>query len=420
MGSLSVISETVWFFVLVGALVASANERRDTRRHKVDVRKLDFNNLRTAFYLLKEYGLKRRPAGQRNAKQFTCTIIVSEEELNREAPTWFESNKFPEQFTKGNWRVKVQYNTGGNAKHGENIILKDHMDTLINHMQNDSRANGHNEYPIVLMYSYNIPCTLTDHTCAANLARDHSNRKNSMTEYCMVIGYQASFGYNKEDQRGNLENALKALVDGGVFVDRLVHRKKEGTIGFFVQTKVSYDEVLSTRYSFQTLMFECLLGQPTTYCCTAHMDDTEKVDALVAFFVNNMVYSCTHNSNVFGELTERNRVDIKTCFKTFIQKKISGECLQCSGPDGHGKMASQLFVSNCVDQSLALAKGFGTPSCRNDLDAPGWELFLSSWKDLYPTTPACFLQSQPRLSCTKRSLGPESLCSSSAKEPRHE
>ena len=399
------------FFILASCLVSG-----DEKKYKIDVRSLDFRDLRSMFYLLREYGLRKRPTSvPKSTRQYTSTVVVSEEELRTKAQQWFEEKKFPEDFTKDNRRVRVQYNTGKNEQHGENIILRKYLDDLIGNMQLDSRENGYNEYPIVLMYSYNIPCTLTDHTCAKNLAEDHTKRINSDKEYSMVIGYQASFGRTVLAKRENLEQAFKALVDGDIYVQRLVYTKARGIMGFFVQTSDSTEEVLTSKYTFQTLMYECLLGQPTTYCCTATPDNIATIQNIVSFFVNNMVYNCTFKSNEVGVFTNQNRNGVKSCFDKFINDHISGDCIRCSGRGGAGKMASQLFVSNCLDQSFDLAYAFGKPRNPHELYMAGWEMFTSSWKSIYQISPEEFLKTRPAIWCMKRTLTKDSLCSRSPK-----
>ena len=220
--------EAALFFTLASCLV-SGNE---SKKYKIDVRSLDFHDLRSVFYLLREYGLSKRPPSvQKSTKQYTSTVVVSEEEIKTKAQQWFMETKFPVDFTKANRRVRVQYNTGNNEQHSENIILGKYLDDLIGNMQLDSRKNGHNEYPIVLMYSY-VPCILTNHTCAENLAEDHTKRINSDKEYSMVIGYQASFGHLVEAERENLNQAFKTLVDGGIYVRSLVYTRAMGIMGF--------------------------------------------------------------------------------------------------------------------------------------------------------------------------------------------
>lgn len=402
--------------ILLLILRIQSSDDESGYRYKVDVRKVDFHARKRIFYLLKDLGENQRPPDKKNAKQFTCTVVLSEQNLP-DTEQWFDNRAFPDFITKNERRVKVQYNENGTNTHGEKIILEDFLDSLINNMQDDSKKEGHNEYPIVFMYSYNIPCSLIDHKCAELLANETRKRLKTSREYSMIIGYRKSFGRRPELQKNNIEKAFKALVDGGIHVDRLVYTKKQGELGFFVQTHISFDEVVKAKYTFQTLMYECLLGQPTAYCCTAKPGNEEALHRIVTFFVNNMVSNCVDQLNRFKDFTENDRKVLKKCTLSFIKQNISGKCVWCSGPGGLGGRTTRFFVSNCLDQSVALANGLGKLKDPTNVEKPGWVMIWteSEIKGLSINSLEKVRKAGPIQPCLNPSLSTASLCSDTEK-----
>jgi len=156
--------------LLLSLCVCSDKNDKNEKRNFVDVSKLDYHILSSLLKSLRTLGKEQKPPLPTTNKkvQYTCTLVVSEDELEQEANDWIKNKSLPGNFKENNRRVRTQYNSevGDVSQHGEKILLEKYLDGLIDNMQNDSRRKNYNVYPIVIMFSYFIPCSLTNHKCA--------------------------------------------------------------------------------------------------------------------------------------------------------------------------------------------------------------------------------------------------------------
>ena len=195
-------------------------------------------------------------------------IVLAEEEIRDIG--WLRNGQqleFPDNYKTNDRRIRVQYNEESNTVHGEKIILEKYLGELIEEMQKDSRAKKLNTYPVVILYSYYIPCSITSHVCAQRLADDRRSRE---TKYSLVVGYSEYYMYqplhkNRKDLTiKNIQDSFDTLRKGAIAVCYMV-RDFSKQLSVIVQQDTFSD-------IFQTNMYSCLMRQPLAYCCSANLD----------------------------------------------------------------------------------------------------------------------------------------------------
>ena len=384
------------FTVLSGNIIGSI-EADKVKNVEVNTQALDFDNLNSILNALKEYGPTKKPADQKAASQYTCTTVLSEEEVGD--ISWLR-NGFPDNFRTNDRRIRVQYNEESNKHHGEKIILEKYLGGLIAEMQRDSKANKLNIYPVVIMYSYYIPCSMINHVCAKRLADDKKSRE---TKYSLVLGYSDYYIYQmrhknpKELTIKNIQDSFKTLRDGTIDVYYMIRDFSNQLSSIVLQDSMS-DLI-------QTNLYNCLIKQPLAYCCSANLDKSgpeavDDVSKVVTFSINSMIYHCREfiSSTLF--LAKKSR----PCFDKWMGVNIGPDCQKCAS--GHFGREDLLFFTNqCLNQAWEVSKYVGAPVVPNNLVHPSWENAPNFWN----VTPADFQMNNP-LYCYNLTLRPDSFC----------
>ena len=178
--------------------------------------------------------LIRRAMGEENGgkKQFIIAMLASKEELvhiDRSAIMEYgqyllECNDNALFKASGRFllhkRIVTLLNSPWHNKHGEarlldpnNIILNEVLQRELIRKEDDYLAKmrdnfnlqfGHDDIPILLMFSYFIPCTLENHHCA-RLINEYAKRNNET----IIVGYQTVF--RETNRKTALEQWMKML-----------------------------------------------------------------------------------------------------------------------------------------------------------------------------------------------------------------
>lgn len=392
--------------LLIGRIKCVDNNTgaEEEKHAEVDTKSLDFDNLNSIFNALKAYGPTKKPSDQKRAKQFTCTTVLAEGEINN--ITWLRNGQkleFPYNFTANDRRIRVQYNEEKNKHHGEKILLEKYLGGLIAEMQKDSKAKKMNIYPVVILYSLYIPCSMGNHTCAKRLVNDRRIRK---PKYSLVVGYSEYYIYQMRNLNPknltikNIQDSFDTLRDGAIDV-YYMSRSFGNQLSFMV--------LLDTNSTiFQTNLYGCLIRQPLAYCCSVNMnkkipDAVDNVPRIVTFTINSMVYECrAHLTNKRFLASE----DRKKCFVEWIDKNIGPDCRKCaSGQFGQQELIS--YTKSCFWQTWKFSQDFGALENKFTLDYPAWK--HGQIPKIWRVTPARF-RKENSLYCNNPSLRPDSFC----------
>lgn len=394
--------------LLIGRIksVDDKSGAEEEKHAEVNTKSLDPANLNSIFNALKAYGPTKKPSDQKNAMQFTCTTVLAEEEINDIA--WLRNEQqleFPDNFKTNDRRIRVQYNEEKNKHHGEKILLEKFLGGLIAEMQKDSKAKKMNTYPVVVLYSLYIPCSMSNHVCAERLAND---RKTRETKYSLVIGYSEYFIYQQRHKNPktltikNIQDSFDTLREGAIDVYYMVR-------DFSNQLSVM---VLHDTFSdiFQTNLYSCLIRQPLAYCCSVNMDKkspdaVDHVSRIVTFTINSMVYECQAHLTKTRFLTQK----VTKCFDKWIDTNIGPDCQTCAS----GSSGQHMLISNtkgCLRQTWEFSQYVGALENPGRLDNSNWKHGPISWT----VTPADFRMNNP-LYCYNRSLRPDSFCTQTEK-----
>ena len=374
----------------------------DEIKVEVDTSTLDIHNLNSIFNALKAYGPTKKPDDQKAASQYVSVIVLAEEEIRDIG--WLRNGQqleFPDNYKTNDRRIRVQYNEESNKVHGEKIILERYLGGLIEEMQRDSKAKRLNTYPVVILYSYYIPCSMTSHVCAQRLAYDKRNRE---TKYSLVVGYSEYYIYKKRHNNPkdltikNIQDSVDTLREGAIAVYYMVQDFSKQL--FVIVQKDTFSDI------FQTNLYDCLIKQPLTYSCSTNLDNdpqdaVDGVSRIVTFSINTMVYKCKSDLSNTQVLTQK----LKMCYDKWMDTNIGSDCKTSAG-----SMFGQLeliFYKKCFSQTCAFSKFVGALKDWDHLDYPSWEHapILSTW----PVEPAEFLKNNA-LKCYDRSLRPDSFC----------
>ena len=268
-------------------------------------------------------------------------------------------------------------------------------------MQKDSRAKKLNTYPVVVMYSYYIPCSMSDHVCAKRLANDTRNRE---TKYSLVVGYSDYYIYQQRHKNPkdltikNIQDSFKTFRDGTIDVYYLIRDFSK---------QLSVIVLLDTMSDiFQSNLYNCLVKQPLVYCCSANLDqggvqvDVNNTWRIVTFSINSMIHNCSSLLSSKRFLVQK----MKGCFDKWIDNNIGPDCQTCaSGLYGRQELID--FTKSCIWQTWEFSKYVGALDDPYRLDNPSWKHAPIVWT----VTPAGF-QKNNALYCYNRLLRPDSFC----------
>lgn len=371
----------------------------EEKRAEVDTKSLNLDNLNSIFNALEAYGPTKKPSNQSKARQFTSTTVLAEEEINN--ITWLRNGQkleFPDDFKTDDRRIRVQYNERRGKHHGEKILLEKYLGKLIEEMKKDSKAKKMNTYPVVVLYSFYIPCSIGNHVCAQRLINDSKTR-----EYSLVVGYSEYFIYQQWHNNSknltikNIQDSFNTLREGAVAVYYMM-QDFSGRFSVMV-TQDNFSDI------FQTNLYSCLIKQPLAYCCSANLNQDAAnalADAsrIVTFSINSMVYACKANLTITRFLAK----ELYTCYDTWIDNNIGPDCQTCaSGSFGQKVLID--YTKSCFRQTWEFSQYVGALEDPRRLDNSNWKHGPISWI----VTPACFRITNA-LHCYNRSLRPDSLC----------
>lgn len=371
----------------------------DVRDVAVDTRSLSKSNLHTILNELKRYGPTKKPKDQAaGADQYTCVTVLAEDEI--QDISWL-NYAFPDTFTKDDRRIRVQYNENNNKDHGEKLLLERYLDKLIAEMQKDSREKKFNIYPIVVLYSFYIPCSMTNHVCAKRLADDKKSRKPT---YSLILGYSGYYVYqqrhknHKELTINNIKTSFKTLQEGAIQVYYMIRDFSNELSTIYLRNDVSD--------IFQTNLYDCLMNQPLAYCCSANLDETpeEAVDGvkrIVSFSINSLIYSCSEHVTRTRALV----LKLTKCFDNWLDANIGQDCQTCASGT-FGRELLLRYTKLCTKQASQFSTYVGGLSNRYRLDDPSWNVNAPlDWS----YSPAAFTINNA-IYCYNRNLRPDTFC----------
>ena len=388
-------------FTLLSGNIIGNTQADEYKNVEVNTRALDFNNLNSIFNALKEYGPTKKPADQKGANQYTCTTVLAEEEVGD--ISWLRNGhklEFPHKFRENDRRIRVQYNEENNKHHGEKIVLEKYLGGLIAEMQTDSKANKLNIYPVVILYSYYIPCSMIDHVCAQRLADDKRSRE---TKYSLVLGYSDYYIYQKRHKNPkdltikNIQDSFQTLRDGTIDVYYMI-RDFSNQLSFIVLQDSMSDMI-------QTNLYNCLIKQPLAYCCSANLEKkgpeaVDDVSKVVTFSINSMIYYCKQLISSTRFLVQK----MRPCLDKWMDENIGPDCQQCASGN-FGREDLLFYTNQCLKQAWEVSKYVGTPDVPYNLVHPSWKNAPISWT----VTPADFRMNNA-LYCYNPTLRPDSFC----------
>lgn len=364
----------------------------------VDTSTLNTRNVNLIFDYLKRHGSSKKSIGETKI-QFAVATVLAEEEIKKLI--------YPNE-----QRVRVQFNENGQQDHGENIILNKHLDDLITQMKEDSTHNNYNSYPIVIIFSWYIPCSMKSHTCAANLSKDKQRRN-----YSLIVGFNDFFTYNSspfdKNRRhsrttNNLEQSFQTIILSNI---QIYH-----TVRYFNVLVPAENEKSMTRIQdiFQSNYFESLIQHPLAFCCGTNFPKSvniNTIDRIISFSINKMVFDCLSKIDQSRKITDRSN-NLKLCFLDWVKENVSNnECGTCWT---NKKYTFQDFAKRSLNAAWYVSKYIGAPGPTDqNLDGKNWIHWhrKSSYAD-----PEYFLKSRKGgLQCSKRNLYPGSFCTKSIK-----
>ncbi|CAC5373811.1 unnamed protein product [Mytilus coruscus] len=365
-------------------------------RKNVDTTKLNTRNVNLILNHIKGQGLSMKSIGDTKI-QFAVATVLAEEEI--------EMLIYP-----NNKRVHVQFNENGQQDHGENIILEKYLDDLIKQMEEESTKNIYNSYPIVILFSWYLPCSMKSHTCAENLSKDNQKRG-----YSLIVGFNDFFTYDSNQFNrnkrhsltfGNLEKSFDTFISSNI---QIFH-----TVRYYDGSVSAENEKPMTRIHdiFQSNFYESLIQQPLAFCCGTNFPnsvDLNAIDRIISFSINKMVFDCLSKVDLTHKITDASK-NLKQCFLDWIQENVSNnECGKCWN---NKKYTFQYFAEKSFNDAWYVSKYIGAPGpTYQNLDEKSWILWHS--KSSY-ADPEYFLKSRKGgLQCFKRNLYPGTFCTKS-------
>lgn len=359
--------------------------------------------VKPVFELMRNYGLVKKQ-GKNMVNQYLVVLMASNDEiLNPNPPVTLGAQSWTVQLEKYfHQRLKFLLNEKDNVPlHGEFNFIRNNM---IEPMNIAFRGKYPGERPVVLMYSYYIPCSdirNLGYSCSEETAIFATC---NWKKFDLLVAYSIVFRGTSRSVETNVTNAKHFLQLAGIPAFQYQVNALVPAYNFTREDR----ETRALSVTFLHVLFQCL-NMSIKYDCMPDSEIDRK--AIIALFVNQIAYECFKDRDF--EWRKKYKETVTNCFVERSEDKIGSNCELCRGTCSNYKNISKKCVGDSFDQSLVP----GEPGDPSDPFNDTWTVTTDPMvrlNTIFREAPASRLTTVGRnIVCKNSSLTLLSLCTAS-------
>lgn len=339
------------------------------------------------FNQMRVYGEKKKKESGINYRQYLVLLVASHGEILYGPIEDFTDPHFTHRFETGNYKDRVRLVINQDQQHGE--IQCTHDGILAEKLANFRQIKP-NDFPIVMMYSYYIPCAdipNLGYSCSEELAIFAS--WNSQTSG-LLVAYTEIF--NRTDE----EKAKNFMLHAGIPAFRFqeTHPKIWELVSVYTVQPVQQVPLLFS-------LFECI-SKAVNHARLSENTVVQK--QIIAFYVNSMAYQCFSKETV--RLRDSNRQHLQSCFCGYARASIGDD-------SRHSERVAEdkQYITACANKVFhPMILLPGQPVRPFDPYSYSWESTSDPLlSQVFPQSPDSS-RGRHQISCLEADLTLESLC----------